>query len=455
MSGCSVTPNDFPTGSDSRRIQMAVDRASQTGCNYVVIPPCNSRTGTNLWEIDETIELPSHICVEIRGAHLRMCDGVFCQMFRNRNAFLDVGRTPEGMQEDIILRGVGRAVLDGGRHNGLREKMSLKDGLPHIVNNLTVYLHNVRNFRVEGLTIRDQRWYGLCFTFAWEGVIRDLRFEITDRSVRGSETHPWRNQDGVDLRIGCHDIQISDLTGETCDDIVALTALSDPDRPNFETKALCPHLSPDIRNISIRNITGFNNHCALVRLLCHNGLRVHHISIDGLTDATPDDTPLSVPDGVRTACCVKIGENDYYHGAFAKRCVPGELHSIRVSNVFSSALCAVDLNCSVRDLIVRDIFVGSRGRHALAVAKIKFGDYHNLDDPENVTDAEHVLVSGVRYASCEEDAVPFFFDALRAKDFVIRDVSLTRPARLMQLRRPQPGSEDVVFSHVVMPGSPT
>ena len=139
MSGCSVTPNDFPTGSDSRRIQMAVDRASQTGCNYVVIPPCNSRTGTNLWEIDETIELPSHICVEIRGAHLRMCDGVFCQMFRNRNAFLDVGRTPEGMQEDIILRGVGRAVLDGGRHNGLREKMSLKDGLPHIVNNLTVF----------------------------------------------------------------------------------------------------------------------------------------------------------------------------------------------------------------------------------------------------------------------------------------------------------------------------
>ena len=450
MTNYYMDPNSFAAETDSGMIQMAVDEAARTGCNMVVIPALNKRTGGYLWEISESIELPSHMYIEINNAHLRMKDGVYCQMFRNANAFLDIGRTAEGLQEDIVIQGVGRAILDGGKHNGLREKTSLQNGMPHIVNNLTVYFHNVRNFKISGLTIRDQRWYGLCFSFAWDGLISDLFFEITDKSTRGSETHPWRNQDGVDLRLGCHDIQIQNLRGETCDDIVALTALSDPDRPNFESKALCCHLSPNIYNISIRNIMGFNNHCALVRLLCHNKKEIYNISIDNVIDTTPDDMPTEVQEGIRTACCVKIGENDYYHGDLAKRCVHGAMRQISVSNVFSSARCAVDVNCSVKDLIVRNVFVNKMGCHALAVSKIKFGIHHEQDNPVNVTFAENVLVDGVRYASQREEGVPFYFDALVAKNFVVRNVAVTGTDKLVEDRRHQAGTEAVGFEHIVM-----
>ena len=443
-------PNQFDAPSDSQRIQMAVNEAAANGCGKVLIPAYNKRTGTNLWEIGETIELPSHIYVEINHAHLRMKDGVFCQMFRNSNAFLEEGRTPDGLQEDIIIQGVGRALLDGGTHNGLRERGPRLPGMPPIVHNLTIYMHHVRNFKIDGLTIRDQRWYGMGFAFAWEGVISNIRFEITDKSSRTSQTHPWRNQDGVDLRLGCHDIQIQNLTGETCDDVVALTALSDPDLPNFETRSACPHLPCDIYNVSIRSITAFNNHCALVRLPCHNGKQIYNISIDNLIDTTPDDTPTEVENGIRTACCVNIGENDYYHNDLSKRCSHGDMRNISVSNIFSSARCAVDLNCSVKDLIVRNVFVGKMGCHALAVSKIKFGIYDEQNNPVNVTFAENVLVDGIRYASQRADGVPFYFDALVAKNFVVRNVAVTGTQKLVEDRRHQAGTQAVVFENVVM-----
>ena len=65
-------PNAFQGATDSQRIQQAVDAAARTGSRMVVIPACNARTGTCLWEIEETIELPSHIYIEINNAHLRI-----------------------------------------------------------------------------------------------------------------------------------------------------------------------------------------------------------------------------------------------------------------------------------------------------------------------------------------------------------------------------------------------
>lgn len=441
-------PNNFEARTDSERIQMAINEASRSGCNKVVIPALNRHSGTYLWEISETIELPSHMYLEINNAHLRMKDGVFCQMFRNANALKEIGETAEGLQEDIVIQGVGRAILDGGRHNGLREKTSCKDGMPHVSQNLTIYFHNVRNFRIDGLTIRDQRYWGITFAWAWEGIVSNLHFEITDKSTRESLTHPWRNQDGVDLRVGCHDIQIRNLSGETCDDIVALTALAIPDGGSFENFNPCNHLPWHIYNVSIQNITGFNNHCALVRLLCHNHNQIFNIRIDSVFDTTPDSHSTDVPKGIRTASCVKIGECDYYRGKPENRCQPGEMRNISVSNVFSNALCAVDINCAAKDVIIRNVFVNPIGAHAVAVSKVKYGIHHELDNPINITHCENILVDGVNFASRRPGNVPFFFHGLVARNFRVQNVNITGNDRLVEYRMPQSGSEDVQFEHV-------
>lgn len=437
-------PNDYlnVSDSDSRMIQKAVDEAVRTGCGNVIIPSFNQRTGQYLWVIEESILLPSHITVTLDNAHLRMADGVVCQMFRNANAFEAVGRTPEGLQEDIVLRGVGRAVLDGGKHNGVREKNWRKEGLLPIVNNLTVYLHHVKNFRIEHLTIRDQRWWGITFAWAWDGVVSDIHFEIGDKSVRESTTHPWRNQDGIDLRVGCHDIQILNLTGETCDDIVALTALAI--RANsFELEHSVDHLSFDIWNVTIKNITGRNNHCALVRLLCHNRRRIHDITIDSITDTTPPEEDL-----IRTASCVKIGENDYCDDP-SIRCRPGEMRDIFVSNVHSAALAGVVLNSAAENVIIRNLSVSERGTHAVAVSQIKAGRHLTIDDPSHCTKLVNVLVDGVTWNSTRRESVPFYFDGLIAQNVRIQNVFLCGTGDVVREIHPREESGEVLFENVI------
>ena len=438
-----VDPNEYLSAeSDSKMIQSAVDAAERSLCARVVIPAFNARRGEYVWIIEETILLPSHIVIEIDNAHLRMADGVFCQMFRNANGFREIGTTPEGCQEDIIIQGKGRAILDGGKHNGLREKTSLLNGLPHISNNLTIMLHNVHNFKIDNLTIRDQRWWGITLAWAWDGVISNVHFEITDKSMRESTTHPWRNQDGIDLRVGCHDVQIFNLTGETCDDVVALTALAIR-KPSFECTWPCDHLTSDIYNVTIRGVTARNNHCALIRLLCHNHHKLYNVTISDVQDVTPDNEEM-----IRTGSCVKIGENDYCKDP-AIRCKPGEMHDIFVSNVHSSALAAVVLNCTAQNVFLRNLSVGARGTHAVSVSKIKAGYHQDTEEPLNVTRLENVVGDGIFWHSERREATPFFFDGLVAKNVSFSHVFWRGDGEFCRIHRPQEASEEVRFDHVV------
>ncbi len=442
-----ICPNDHIKDSDSKTIQAAIEEAVKCGCNRIKIPAYNKRTDSFVWIIDEAILIPSHFCVELDNAHLRLEDGVYCQIFTNSLSQEEIGKTANGEQEDISIIGYGKSVLDGGKHNGLREKTppEIKATLPHIMNNLTIYLHNVKNFKIQNLTIRDQRWWGLCFCFCSFGVISDIHYELTDLTVRESNTHLYRNQDGIDLRVGCHDIDIRNIEGETGDDIVALTALGVKET-SFERKYYCDHLSPDIYNVNISNIRGFNCYCALVRLLCHMGRKIYNININNLFDTTPDRNEL-----LRTASCVKLGENDYCNGENAHlRCKHGEMHDINVSNVFSNALTAIVFNCSAKNVTARNIYVGKRGKHAVSVSKIKFGIHTEFNDPANVTTCENILIDGVNYHSEEKHSASVcFFDALIAKNFKIANINYPAKYELETISRPQVDSEKVVFENVV------
>ena len=121
------TANDFSGSCDSERIQEAINAAAKDGVGKVVIPHYNKASDSTKWIIDRTILLPSDITVVLDNAYLIMAEGVMCRMFENSNAQLSVGKTMEGEQKNINIIGVGKAVLDGGVHNGLTELNSNKD----------------------------------------------------------------------------------------------------------------------------------------------------------------------------------------------------------------------------------------------------------------------------------------------------------------------------------------
>ncbi len=384
-----VSANDFAghRSSDAGMIQAAVDLAAQRGVE-AIIPRFNARTGQTVWTIDRSVLLPSDTTLVIDNAHLRMADGAVCQMFRNRNAGTPAGRTEAGTQRNIRIVGRSGALLDGGEPNGLNEFTMGKDGRPHVMENLTIYLHNVVGFAVENLRIRDQRWWAMAFMFCERGRIEKIEFELTRHRQDSRAT--WRNQDGIDLRVGCNNILIHDISGEVGDDMVALTALS-----VFEKDWLVAGRSTDIHHVMIHSIRGVTNMCALVRLLNHGRHRIYDIDI---RDVMETSRP-----GIENKAQMAIRIGDYvphYFGDDAAQCVlHGEIFNIHVENVHTRALTAIITTLTIKNFTARNIFLRDDAQHAWVC-----GDYHAqpghifiyLSERQNEVDANALVPGGAR-----------------------------------------------------------
>ncbi len=426
------TPNDFFTGDDSTRIQAAVDAAKADGCGMVRIPGYNAASGERIWNISKTILLPSDMTVILDNCHLRMAPGVLCQMFSNSNDLTEIGNTIEGEQRNIRIIGEGQAVLDGGEENALNEFSSRKNGLPSVRNNVTIGLHNVSGFVLDNFTVRDQRWWAIRCSYADHGRISNLHFELTRRH---SSITRWRNQDGVDLRIGCHDVSIQNITGETGDDVIALTALSRVSGSDYaDMVAGKPSF---IHHVSIDNVHAFCNFCAIVRVLSQQGNRIHDLSISNIYDTSEYGKTARVQKTLR------IGEDGYYN-TLEERGKPGDICNVSVRNIHSSAAAVIDLEMAVKNFHAQDIFVEGAGNHAATFGSFHCGDgaitlYDNQgagfsdklveqhpDAREFPSSLENILIENVYCtseppAACSNQAL-FRFNRTQMKNVVIRNV---------------------------------
>src|SRR5690606_6976749 len=112
----------------------------------------------------------------------------------------------------------------------------------------------------------------------------------------------------VDLRRGCHDILMENITGRTGDDLIALTALPGKSQAGGlnSTQVTGPEPTEGIWNVIIRNVRG--NACPhhIIRLLNNHGMKMYDIVIDGVIDTAV------APEVCRAA--VKIGENHPRYG---------------------------------------------------------------------------------------------------------------------------------------------
>lgn len=356
-----LNPNDFTSFStDTGRIQAAVDAAVKTG-ETVVIPAYNARTGEKLWVIDSAVKLYSGSTVILEGAHLRMADGVIGHMFMNSVADTPDAGNPACRQHAITLRGIGNAVLDGGNHNGLVERNSDSFGVSTLANTMLLF-QNADRVSVENLEIVNARYWAMTFHYCAYGRVSDIRFMSAGMCP---------NNDGIDLRLGCHNFVIENISGYTQDDTVALTALND------EVPRL-PGTDGSIHNVVIRNISSVTP-CANVRLLNHYGHKLYNIIIEnvqtgvetepgsGYTLIYPDAekiapavTPVywsNFENGSRRAeACVRIGENRYFNASRPETASkPGELYNITVRNVQACSRYGVTLSHAASDVVIDNV----------------------------------------------------------------------------------------------------
>ncbi len=366
------SPADFPQApSDADAIQSAVDAAAAAGTFRVTIPPWNPRAKSPVWTIDEAIRLPSGTTVVLDSCRMVMADGVFCNMFTNEHAWTPDRNTLAAEDRDITLVGLGHPVLDGGNYNGWGERSTpagpddniqrnvaaaAKIG-KRLVHNCLIYFHNVRGFRVTGLHMRHQRYWAACFVYCSFGEIRDIRFEadISWMSEDGKTHDPSRlpvhgqnlwlkNGDGIDLRTGCHDILVENISGYTEDDTVALTNLAGALRADaVEGK------SSDISQITVRNIrTGTWIWMYQVRLLATDGQRIHDVSIDTVVDTPQPEWNWRN----RGAVLINSPYDEYFRNRNADM---GDVWNISVSNIWSHAAAAISVFRAVDGLDIRGV----------------------------------------------------------------------------------------------------
>lgn len=276
--------------------------------------------------VAETVDLPSGLTLELRGAHLVQAPGTFCNLFRADGA------------EDVAIVGFpgadgAPATLDGGEWNGLHEKNAGRDGRPPIwVNSLALFT-GVRRFRVEGILCRNQRWWSLAFVACSEGAIRNVSFladhtsvtpggELLDR-IRLDRYAEIRvkNADGIDIRAGCHDIAIEDVSGFTEDDTVAITCLPGA----LERTFLPAGTSHEIRDIEVRRVHAASC-CSLVRLLAQGGGRIRRVLVEDVRDTADGKTFM---DGF-TPRGVNIGDDHAYATTPAR---PEDMADITVRDI--------------------------------------------------------------------------------------------------------------------------
>lgn len=346
----------FWDSSDSKTIQNAVDYAHTNGWNRIVIPRYNARTGESIWNIDQAVLLPSNMTVVIEDSHLRLCDGVFDNIFRNKNCLTSEGNTMEGEQENIHIIGSGSALLDGGVHNGLVEQMHRDDPVkyPRLSVNLMIFLHNTRNFTVSGLHFVNARWWAVCCIYCRWGKLSDLNFRFYGTC---------ENQDGIDLRVGCEYITIENITGITGDDAVALTAMPQ-DHLVPETAMHVEGKKWHIHDVTIRNLIITTHGCGCVRLLCEDGAQIYNVTIDGIKNT----------DEAISGSAVLVGTSAVEFADINRKM--GDMRNIVIRNITTCAHRAITFCEPVQNMLVENVI--TYGRNLLGMRFVKNFQCKNL-----------------------------------------------------------------------------
>ena len=363
---------------DSESINNAVRLAAQSEVGKVVIPRINARTGEACWSVDRAILLPSDFHIVLDNCYIRQADATFDNVFRNENMYTDGFATASKEQRNIVISGVGNAVIDGGEPNGLTEKTSLKDGNPHIVWNNTILLHNVDGFVIENIKIINQRWWAIDLIYATNGRIDNITFDAKDNIP---------NQDGLDLRCGCHNISVSNIFGQAGDDLVALSGFM-----GFEKRLglVIDEKDKDIYNVTIRNVVGTSVTKAVVALRNHDEIKLYDVTVDGVTDTSGDEK------GNNPYAIVRVGQKTYSN---VRPSILGETSRIFINNVHAAHGDAVLINATLCDSRISNIFCAKEARTAFSTrsdwAKVKAGAY-----------MENVTVSGILCDSASDVSAP-------------------------------------------------
>ena len=336
-----ITPNDFE-GGDSERIEAAIKKACESGERSIEIPRFNKGRNSTIWLIDRAILLPDDFTLVLRDCLVRLSPGVKDNIIRNAGAV--VGKLAPN--RNISITGVGKAVLSGGVESHYAPVSGDRNGWRTI----GILFCGVRGFSIENITLQNTQAWGISVeNGSCDGRISNITFD---------DKNDIRNQDGVDIRKGCHDITIENIFGSVGDDAVALTGLMRDVKPQdrkvggsgMQFGGDWSTGDDDIYNITIRNVRAkcLGGH-GIIRLLNQDGIRMYNIIVRDVVDTAAGADP-------RAQATIRIGDVNYWS---IRRSKMGEMRNILIDGVMARGKVAVWIKGPLSDSAIRNVFVDS------------------------------------------------------------------------------------------------
>ena len=331
--------------------------------------------------LNEAVRLPSDTTVIIDNCMVKQADYTFDNVFCGDNFtvnpldplndWLDLKPL-----KNIKILGKGKAVVSGCDKNiriyhpffkeeqdGVGDNFGWRTNLFHFA--------GVENLEIGNLQIIQTRCWAICIGMSKKGYFHDLDFDSRSK-----------NGDGIDLRAGCSEFLIENITGYTKDDTVALNGaparyVANPPLSRYYynlqpwVKFLCkPGADPrdrDIHDVTIRNLNVSGFYHAVI-LLSLNNTNIYNVKISNIRDAGSRDISLV----------------DFYTGhGYGAGYVPGNIHDVTVENIDGNSnhrpnarKAAMVVQLPVKNVSIRN--VRNRGT----------GDAVIVTHPEGVTISE-------------------------------------------------------------------
>lgn len=417
-----INVNDFKGKTDSDIIENAI--ANLDSERVLVIPPraSNVEAWRTYWLIDRAILVPENTTIILRNCKIKLSDNCRDNFFRSANCGMGIDY-PDRIS-NICIVGEGLCVLEGAerpRATGDGSKL-LHNPCPHLPEDVInvadwipeerrtleklefmdihaysygtdadkeneshygdwrgigILFANVDNFTVSNLKIAGAHGWGISLEACAHGKIEKIDFDAHMCKEIDSMLMNIENQDGIDIRNGCHDITVSDITGVTGDDVIALTAIANDKQSFIPGGSLgTTHVmhndwtkrDKNIHDIIINNIKAKSTLCMVIRLLACN-TEIYNVVINNVIDTFEKDKSHYGT--------ILIGEAD---GVYGKN-LPGGIKNVLISNVICNSERAVIIPGYLKDSSITNVI--NTNNSCIAV---------EIERPDGI---ENVLISGV------------------------------------------------------------
>lgn len=283
---------------------------------------------SGIWLRNSAVLLPSNCWIYLNNATLKLADGVFDNVIRNDGIVPDADpfKVASQLNENVNIR-----VFGTGKTFSFVEGATVPYSAPHPIDGgdpvqwvgdwygwraISILFANVKNYKLHDFGMR----YSNNWSISNEHGCEDFEFYNLDFFTQR------KNGDGIDLRMGCKNGVIRNITGNTNDDLIALTALKGFSASFPDGSYIYPSqvggfydrgFGVDIQDVRIFDVSGRGQNHG-VRVLASGGSKQKNISIDNVSDS----------DGsLRRVVIVSTG--------YGTNAVMGDISNITVNNIES------------------------------------------------------------------------------------------------------------------------